>query len=275
MKILLLGYTGKVGCALKKVLADYELICMNTQNFNAENINKLKKTISEHKPDIIINTIAYLGIDKCKNNIMKSILINSTFPALLASICHELNITLIHFSTASVFNNRAGLFDEDDYPKPINVYGKTKLLGEEGIKISLDNHYIIRCPFIFGHHPKYNQLIETLLFSYKDIKVASDIYTTPTYNMDIAKQLKEIIDTKPYYGIYHLTNTGKTSLYELMNKLVDVFGFDKKVEPVSYKDFPHIDRKNLNSGLCTIKLKPMRHWKNTLEDFKDEMLTIQ
>ncbi len=265
-RILLLGYTGTIGNALYNELnPDYDIIVKNSKDFDAVNPETIKDVVEYHKPDIIINAVAYSGMDKCEKNPELTFKVNSLFPRYLARLSNENNCLLVHFSTESVFG-RGGPFTEDDTPQPMNIYGHTKNLGDYFIKKICKKYYIFRLPLVFGSSPKNNQLIARII-SNKDYtpKVANDYYTTPTYNKDIAKEIVRILNEDYDYGLYHITNTGKTSLYDLIKILRE------DIESVSHKYFSNKDITSDDTGLITIKLPPMRSWRESIKDYKKEI----
>lgn len=265
-KVLILGYTGKVGSALMNVYKN--AIGLNSKDFNALDCSSIDYIIKKIKPDIVINCVAYQGIDMCETNPKKALIINGTFPKHLSTLSKHIKFTLIHFSTECVFPNRNEPFTESDIPNPLNYYGWTKLIGECNIRMSGNyDYYIFRLPLVFGKNPKRSQIVEKMIDSHnKFLSIADDVKTTPTYSKDIAKRVKWILDNRMPNGIYHICNDGKVSLYDLINVICK----DKEIKRTTYKNFSYKGEKNYNSGLISNKLPRMRNWKEAVEEYLEE-----
>jgi len=276
-KILLLGHTGKMGIALNDTLKyDYEVIGKNSSDFNAIKFDEVKNIVKEIKPDILINTVASMGIDTCEKDPVKALTLNTLYPKLLAELSRDMGFLLIHFSTDAVFNDEKNeLYVESDTPKPLNVYGFTKYGGDCFIQAIAKKYYIFRLPVLFGKAIKNNQFVEKMLQKIKEgskvIRVTSDIVSSPTYNGDIAKEIKRIIESSLPYGLYHIVNEGKATLFEIMQEIVKNLNLDVKVEKASYKEFPYVGIKNTNTPMTSEKIRPMRPWKEALKEYTNNL----
>ncbi|MDP7244126.1 MAG: NAD(P)-dependent oxidoreductase [Flavobacteriales bacterium] len=276
-KVLLLGHMGKIGIALNEALKDsYEVIGKNTNDFDAANFDEVKNLIKEIKPDILINTVAFLGIDPCENEPIKALTLNTLYPKLLAELSKDMDFLLVHFSTDAVFNDaKNDLYVESDAPKPLNVYGFTKYGGDCFIRAIAKKYYIFRPAILFGRSKKNNQFVEKMMLKIKEgnkvIRVVDDIISSPSYSIDIANEAKRIIENSLPYGLYHLVNEGKASLFEIMQEIVENLKLDVKVEKASYNDFPYKGIKNTNTPLTSEKIKPMRSWKEAIKDYTNHL----
>jgi len=197
-------------------------------------------------------------------------------------------IRLIHISTDYVFDGRqekdggAVAYREDDKTNPINIYGKSKLAGEEEIKKILEKYFIIRTAWLCGLQG--NNFIYTILRLFKErdlVKVVEDQWGSPTYTVDLAGAILKIIeDDSVSYGIYHFTNEGMTSWYEFARtiyrkaKRLGLVEGNKKVEiqPIKTEDYPTAARRPRYSVLSKEKIRKefglkIRDWDKALEDF--------
>ena len=273
--ILLLGGSGKMGNALKDILQDsYKVIAPTSSILDVREINEVKKFIKNINPDIVINTVAFLGIDPCEMNPEKAFQLNTIFPWELAKFSNEFNFLLIHFSTDAVFtdiNTNKDAYSESDIPSPNNIYGMTKLGGDIKVKQTASRYYLIRIAVLFGLSEKSNQFVEKMLSMIQngseEISVSNDIICTPCYNKDVALEVRNIFENKYDYGLYHVVNKGKASLYELMVEILSSLNIGIKTKPVSYKTFPCIGTKNLRTQLKTERLTPMRDWKHAVKEY--------
>jgi len=280
-KILLLGYTGKMGLALNEVLKeDYTIIGKNSKDFNAENFDEVRDMIENIKPDIVINTVAFLGIDPCEKDPMKALKLNALYPKLLAELSNKIGFLLVHFSTDAVFNNEKNdLYVESDTPKPLNVYGLTKYGGDCFIQAIATKYYIFRLSVLFGKSIKNNQFIEKMLQKVEEgnnvIKIADDVVSSPSYSLDIANEIKKILRSSLPFGLYHLINDGKATLFELIFEIVKNLNLNIKVEKASFKDFPYIGIKNLNTPIKSEKIRPLRPWKEAVKDYTQKLNEVE
>ena len=280
-KVLLLGSTGKMGLALSKSLkSDYELIGKNSQNFNAFEFDKVKFLINDTKPDIIINTIAYQGIDQCEANPNDAFKLNTIFPRILADEANKNDSLLVHFSSDSVFNDeKKQLYVESNTPKPLSIYGITKYGGDCIIMSLTQKYYIIRVSILFGNSIKKNQFVEKMLIKIKQgnksLSIADDIVLSPTYSDDVAKKLKCLIQQNMPYGLYHVVNQGKASLYDLMCEIVNKLQLDVKINKASYLDFPFTGRKNIYTPVVSEKIEGLRPWKEAVTDYCSQLKFLQ
>ena len=194
-------------------------------------------------------------------------------------------IRLIHVSTDYVFDGwqeRTAVYSEDDNTNPINIYGKSKLTGEEEIKKILEEYFIIRTAWLYG--AKGNNFVYTMLRLFKErdvVKVVDDQWGSPTYTTDLAGAILKIIeDDSVSYGIYHFTNEGVARWYEFAQtiykkaKRLGLIEGNKKVEiqPIKTEDYPTAARRPRYSVLSKEKIKrkfslKIRNWDEALEDF--------
>lgn len=268
-----MGHTGKLGCALGKVLSpDYLIIAKNSRDFDAATFEQVTKLIDECCPDIIINTVAFLGIDACELEPERAQILNTLFPGFLARLSSERGITLVHFSTDAVFNDeKQDYFTENDTPSPLHLYGVTKYGGECLVRSRCEQHYIFRVPLLFGACDKRTQFVEKMLellhSGQKNIRVSSDLFSSPTYSYDVAAHVRRMLLDEAPFGTYHLANEGNVSLYELMAEIVATLNIDATVERTSFMEFPFIGRKNKFTPLLSVKTQSLRPWQEAVHDY--------
>ncbi len=271
--ILLLGHTGKLGRALCNSLSsDHLVIGKNSRDFDAANFDQVTELIDECHPDIIINTVALMGIDQCELEPEKAQRINTLLPHYLAKRAFERNVTLVHFSTDAVFNDeKQDCYTENDSPSPLHLYGVTKYGGECLVRSSCERHYIFRVPLLFGKAEKQNQFVEKMLAlldaGQKEIRVSNDLVSSPTYSCDVAEQVKQFLLNEAPFGTYHLANEGKASLHELIAELVVLLKIDATVEKASFLDFPSAGIKNTYTPLKSVKANALRPWREAVQDY--------
>ena len=277
-RVLLLGSTGKMGHALAEVFRHvHELICPSRPEFDATDFMKVTDVVHRYRPDVVINTVAHLGIEPSEDDPRTAFQLNALYPRLLAELSSTDNFLLVHFSTDAVFSDREAFYTEDDVPRPVNVYGMTKFAGDLFIEAYARNYYIARISVLFGETDNRTQFVEKMLDRVRShdrllsnppiLRVADDIVCSPCYSRDVAEAVRTLVQDEYPYGLYHLANEGKASLYELMQEIVATLGLDAVVERASYKDFPARGRKNTSTPITTKRFKPLRPWRQAVKEY--------
>jgi dTDP-4-dehydrorhamnose reductase len=283
MKILLTGSTGLLGKAIRdKLNKKYELIPLSNsgkENSIACDLRKEEKVsslVNKYMPDITIHCAAYKNVDNCAENPKLAHEINVNGTRNLAWAIAKYNLKFIYISTDYVFDGEANTpYDEYKTPNPINVYGITKLGGENYISYLLKNYYIIRTGSLFGPHGEnYVSLVVENLKNNKESYSAYDQFVSFTYTVDLANVILFILENLNIgYGIYHITNNGYCSRLELALKIAEILNENKNlIKAVS------IDRLGLKAkrpkfiALSTTKFAKaasykLKTWQEALEEF--------
>lgn len=269
-KLLLLGAYGKMGTALREALAGkFEVTPKGSADFDAGDPESVKAVVGAAKPDVLVNAAAFLGIDPCEKEPLKALRLNALYPRLLAELAAETGFTLAHFSTDAVFSDEKNdFYTEDDAPAPVNLYGLTKYGGDCFIKAACPDHYIFRLPVLFGESPKNTQFVEKMLQladgGAAELRVAGDIISSPTYSADAAAAAAGILAEGRPCGLYHLANSGKASLYDLMTAVAGELGLKTRISRASYRDFPYTGTKNTNTPMTSARGVKLRPWREAV-----------
>jgi len=284
--IWLIGNKGMLGNDVEKLLKERGLTYWDSDNeVDISDYKALEKFGKDKKIKWVINCAGYTKVDKAEEEIDEAFRINKDGARNIALFSAKRQIRLIHISTDYVFDGRqeaSFVYSEDDETNPINIYGKSKLAGEEEIEKILEEYFIIRTAWLYGL--KGNNFVYTMLRLFKErdlIKVVEDQWGSPTYTVDLAGAILKIIeDDSVSYGIYHFTNEGMTSWYEFARaiyKKAKRLGFikgNKKIviEPIKTEDYPTATRRPKYSVLSKEKIKrkfnlKIRDWDKALEDF--------
>jgi len=256
--VLILGANGMLGRDLATVFPEARLC--GHKNLDITDEAAVKAYILEMKPDLVINAAAYTNVDGCEDEPETAFTVNGDAPGYIAAACREAGVRLVHYSTDYVFDGSKKEYVESDQPNPINVYGASKLRGEQKIAENMDDYRIIRTSWLFGRHGK--NFVETIRHLSKEnetVRVVTDQVGKPTYTVDLARKTAEIAECPP--GIYHVTNDGVCSWYEFAR------AFALNVVPCSSSEFPRKARRPAYSVLANTKTSPMRPWKEALEDY--------
>ncbi len=270
MKILILGYKGMLGHELVEVFKeDNELVLWDQGQIDISKKEEVIKKVGELKPDIVINAAAYTAVDDAESNKDLAYKVNGCAVGFLAAVCKKINALFIHFSTDYVFDGEDHLgYKENHFYKPLNMYGKSKALGEKLILDIEPRYYLIRTSWLFGKHGK--NFVETMLRlagEGKDIKIVDDQFGSPTYAKDLAEKVKELIDSRKPSGIYHITNSGVCNWHDFALRIFKLADLKPNVKPVKSEEFPTPAKRPTYSMLINTKLTPMRKWEEALEDY--------
>ena len=243
---------------------------------------KTRKIITEEGIDAIIHCAAWTAVDAAEESENQAIVekINGEVPGVLARIMKERDGKMLYLSTDYVFSGEGTepwSPDEIDF-SPINFYGKTKLMGEEKIREVLEKYFIVRIAWVFGLNGK--NFIKTMLKvgkSHEEVRVVNDQIGNPTYTLDLAELLVDMICTEKY-GNYHATNEGDyISWYDFTKEIYRQAGLKTKVIPVSTEEYGLSKAKRpKNSRLDKKKLRqqgfvPLPDWKNALSRYLEEL----
>ncbi len=240
VKIALTGKNGQLAKEFIKLLSirDINFFSFDRKELDISDFEKVEKVLKEVKPDIVINCAAYNLVDKAEEDKESAYATNTRGAENLAKICSELNCKLVHYSTDYVFDgNKKSLYIEKDIPNPLNYYGRTKLEGELKIKEILENHLIFRVSWLYGEGN--NNFIRKFLDWAKDkeeLKISENEVSIPT-NAGKVAEVSLLAIEEDLKGLYHLTNSGYASRYELALKIKEYLNLKNKIIPVNSSVF--------------------------------------
>ena len=284
--IWLIGSKGMLGNDVEKLLKERGLTYWASDNeVDISDYKALEKFGKDKKIKWVINCAGYTKVDKAEEEAEEAFRINRNGAKNIALFCLKKHIRLIHISTDYVFSGKKGGFlgyTEEDEPDPINVYGKSKLAGEEEIKKILREYFILRTAWLYGLQG--DNFVYTMLRLFKEkevVKVVGDQWGSPTYAVDLAKSILNIIkDDSVSYGIYNFTNEGATNWYRFAFTIYDkakrlgLIEGNKKVviKPIKTEDYPTAAKRPRYSVLSKERIRKefnlkIRDWDKALEDF--------
>ena len=277
-RILLTGTTGQLGQELQQTLASLGKVTgVNRQSLDLVQPDKVRQAIREVKPDLIVNAAAYTAVDKAETETELAKAINGMAPTIMAEEAQRLEAVLIHVSTDYVFDGRKNTpYTEEDTPNPINAYGQSKLLGEEGVQKTCDRHIILRTAWVYGTYGKGN-FVKTMLrlgAEREELRVVVDQVGTPTWTGDLAWAIAQL-GQKASPGIYHFTNSGAISWYDFAVAIFEEaqqLDFPLKVQrvvPITTSEFPTPAPRPAYSVLSSKKISAVLgthppHWRQSL-----------
>lgn len=277
MKIAILGGTGLLGTALADYCEKKEILFFEINHSDCDVITQQQKMFSildRENPDIIINTIALVGVEPCENNPLKAYQINSLFPYELAKYSNKNHTHLVQISTAEVFDGeKLQPYLESDFPNPQNIYGGTKFLGENLVRNNCATYSIIRLPALFGKRrnkkSSYADKVYAWLDTNKKLRITDDKIDSPTYASDVAKVIFEEVIPFHKNEIIHIANSGETSLYDFVLEMGSIYGKNLNFDRAKSSDFPTIANKTLYASLSSSKIKKLRKWEEALKEYEN------
>lgn len=283
--IWLIGNKGMLGTDVELVLKEAGLdLITSDMDVDITDKTALRNFVNNRDLSWIINCSAYTAVDKAEDETELAFRINADGVKNIAEIAREKNAVFIHISTDYVFDGgKKEAYTEDDIPEPLTAYGKSKLAGEQNLIEATDKYFIIRIAWLYGKHG--NNFVHTMLrlFAERDeVKVVSDQFGTPTYTLDVAELIKQIIVKKQKeYGIYHFSGAGKTTWFEFAQKIYELakkyslIQKDVRVIPIKTADYPTKAKRPCNSLLYKEKIRKnfsmdAHLWQDSLEAFLKE-----
>ena len=286
MKVLVTGARGQIAQSLverSRSRSGIELVAVGRPALDLEEPGSVDRLISAEAPDIVINAAAYTAVDDAEGESECAFQVNSDGAGEIARAAAKSSAAVIHISTDYVFDgSSADPYDEDAAPNPINIYGKSKLAGEERVRSANPRHIIVRTAWVYSAFAK--NFVKTMMRAAESrdrLEVVSDQLGTPSSASDVAEGLLRMIEAGPRFGeTYHLAGTGRASWYEFA---VAIMAECRKrglpsadVEPIASADWPAAARRPANSALNSCKFKgdfgyAMPRWEDSLSDVIDRL----
>lgn len=257
MKYLITGANGQLAQALIALLqqqSSSDLITLKRSDLDISNSIQVGEILSQIKPDIVINTAAYNHVDHAETDEISAMQVNRDGPASLANWCSQHKRRLVHYSSDYIFDGHKGdFYDERDTPEPLNVYGQSKLAGEQAV-LQYANTLVLRLSWVYGHGDQnFFAKLATWIKSRNRIDVVYDQISIPTSTELIAAlTLKAIM--AGLTGCYHLTNSGYASRYETARAFLKAIGHDCLVLPVPSSQFAVPAKRPFFSAMSNAKL---------------------
>ena len=302
MKVYVTGVCGQLGHDVMNALArrghegigsdlaptysgaqDGSAVCsMPYERLDITDAEAVRESLLRARPDAVIHCAAWTAVDAAEEpeNRDKVRAINAGGTRHIAQACRELGCKLMYISTDYVFDGQGEAPwqpDREDFA-PLNVYGQTKLEGEQAVRELAEKFFIVRIAWVFGLSG--NNFIKTMLRlgqTHPTLRVVSDQIGTPTYTLDLARLLVDMIETEKY-GVYHATNEGGyISWYDFACEIFRQTGLPVTVQPVTTVEYGLSKAtRPFNSRLDKTKLTesgfvPLPHWRDALERYLKEM----
>lgn len=283
MKVALIGSNGQLGTDLLKVFqaAGDTVVPLTHAQLDVCSEQRVAEVLAESKPDVVVSTAAYHRVDDCETKAALAFEVNGTGAMNLARACHRSGAVLVHFSTDYVFGgyDKRTPYEETDRPAPVNVYGASKVIGEHLIAAYTDRYFVLRVCGLYGvagSSGKGGNFVETMLkkaLAGDAIRVVDDQILTPTYTVDLAESVRELLLTEKY-GLYHLSSEGECSWYEFTRHIFDSARIQAQLSPVKSSAFPSPVKRPAYSVLSKAKYRGLGlsipSWKDALPRYLQE-----
>ena len=276
INLLVTGSSGQLGQCLKQLLlsaTDISCYFAAREDLDITNSDEVQRFFSEHNFDYCINTAAYTNVEKAESEQKEAFLINAEGAYSIAKACKKHNVVLLHISTDYVFDGMAKTpYQEQDPTNPLNVYGASKLKGEQHIVDTWNKHFIIRTSWLYSQYG-HNFLNSMLEFAEqkKALTITTQQTGTPTNANDLAQVLVTIIKTRnTRYGVYHFSNQGEATWYDFATAIFKATGEIDTVNLAKTEHYATFAKRPSYSVLNCNKLKDTlgityRNWEDSLK----------
>lgn len=292
MRLLIAGWQGQVARCLVAAAtrrSDVAACAAGRPALDICELPTIERNLADVAPDVVINTAAYTAVDAAEKEPEAAMALNRDGAAMLARAAAERGVPIIHLSTDYVFDGtKVGPYDESDTPRPINVYGKSKLAGEEAVAAANPAHIIVRTAWIYSPHGR--NFVSRMLELAKErdkLHIVDDQRGSPTYAPHLAEAILELAahiagrDTEGRAGVYHLAGSGTASWCELARA---VFAASKarggptaEVAAITSADYPTPATRPMNSRLDCTRIREtfglqLPHWREGVAACVSELL---
>lgn len=273
---LVLGHKGMLGSQLYLILRELypQTIGLDIEEIDITDQNQVEKVLSHFRPKVIINCAAYTMVDDCETNQELAFRVNSEGPRNLARATAKLNSKMVHLSTDYIFDGKKrSPYLEEDQPRPLSVYGESKVRGDEGVQETLNDYLIIRTSWLYGvKGPNFVYAILNQAKEGKPLKVVNDQVGSPTYAVDLARTIIKLLELNSQ-GIVNFSNYGYCSWFEFAKAILRLKGMSQvEVQPISTDQLNLPAKRPPLSVLSLYKIRSIlgsypRPWEVALAEF--------
>ena len=279
MKVLVTGYNGQLGWDTIRLLEARGVECrgVDVDDFNLTDGQSVMNYVQSFRPTAIVHCAAYTNVDKAESEPELCAAVNGMGTMNIVRAALSVGAKVVFISTDYVFPGTGDQpFKVDDSYGPLNVYGMSKVQGEDAVRSLMTRFFILRTSWVFGKNGR--NFVRTMLrlgSEKKEIRVVNDQIGSPTYTQDLARVICDMLPTEKY-GIYHVRNEGFLSWFDFARMIMEKAELPCQVLPVSSGEYPVPARRPLNSRLDGSKLaeagfEPMPTVENALDRYLEEL----
>jgi dTDP-4-dehydrorhamnose reductase len=275
MKIALLGANGQLGQDLQRALQSHQVYSLTRNDFDVTDHPRAQSVLIDLRPEVILNTTAYHRVDDCETHADLAYGTNALAVLNLIRVANDLDAVLVHVSTDYVFDGKSSQpYTETSVPFPLSVYANSKLAGEYLVRTAAKKYIQIRTCGLYGaagSQGKGGNFVQTMLAKGRRgdaIRVVDDQEVTPTYTLDLAHQIAQLLPAEQF-GLFHMTNEGSCTWFAFARAIFELAGIDANLTPttsVAYVTPAIRPRYSVleNARLKQLGLNQMRHWRDAL-----------
>lgn len=280
MKVIVTGATGQLGTDVVNNLRSngHDVLACDRNEMDITDLAQCQQVISQYQPDAVIHCAAYTAVDAAETDIDGAYKVNAVGTRNIAVAAESIGSKLIYISTDYVFDGTSEApYQEYDNTNPQSIYGKSKRAGEVLVQSLSSRFFIVRTSWVYGQYG--NNFVKTMLRLGQEkpsLKVVHDQKGSPTYTVDLANFLIEIMKSEKY-GVYHASNSDACTWYEFTQAIFEEarqlgLNIIANPEPCSTAEFPRPAHRPANSvmehlSIRTNGFKDLRPWREGLKDF--------
>jgi dTDP-4-dehydrorhamnose reductase len=281
MKVAVIGANGQLGSDVADAFSDNgdKVLCLTHAGVEICSLESVKNCLQRYEPSIVVNTAAMHHVENCEKEPERAYAVNAVGARNLAIVTRDIGATLIHISTDYVFDgSKNAPYVEDDMPRPLNVYGNSKLAGEYYVRSLNPQHFVLRTSALYGKHPcrakagrNFVDLMLTLARTRGKVRVVDNEFVSPTPTIDLARQIVSVSGCSSY-GLYHASSEGSCSWYEFAREIFALTQVEVCLEVAAPGEFPAKAPRPSYSVLENRELKKIGRnvftsWKNGVREY--------
>jgi dTDP-4-dehydrorhamnose reductase len=285
MKVVVIGANGQLGSDVVAAFVKHgDAVCPLTHaDIELANLDSVSKCLKELQPQLVVNTAAMHHVERCEQEPEKAFAVNALGSRNLALVTRDLGAVLMHVSTDYVFDGSKGSpYEEQDAPRPLSVYGNTKLSGEYFVRSTTPRHFVLRTSALYGKNPcrakgglNFIELMLKVAKERGEVRVVDSEVVTPTATAELAQQMV-VLSRSTCYGQYHATAEGSCSWFEFAQAIFSVTNTRVNVKIAAPDEFPaKVPRPKYsvleNRALKNRELNIFRPWQRGLREYLDEL----
>jgi len=286
MKVAIFGISGQLGSDVAAALSSHQVIPVEHTRADIRDAAAVMTAVSDAKPEWVINCAAMTHVERCESEALAAFEINAGGTRNIARAAGAVGARMLHISTDYVFDGeKRSPYIEDDFPRPLNLYGSSKLAGEWAVRAEGSAHVVLRTSGLYGLNAcrgKGTNFVETMIKraqSGAPTRVVRDEVLTPTFSVDLAGQIRTIVEEKTPGGVYHATNAGACSWFEFAREIFRHAGAADAPGSVTAREWNSPVRRPAysvleNRALASLGIDRMPEWRDALSRYMSERRVI-
>jgi len=285
MKVAIFGISGQLGSDVAAALSSHDVIPVEHSRADIRDEVAVMNAVTAAKPEWVINCAAMTNVEGCEKDPLAAFAANAGGARNIAVAATAVRARLVHVSTDYVFDGeKSSPYLEGDFPRPLNIYGSSKLAGEWAVRAE-GEHIVVRTSGIYGLNAcrgKGTNFVETMLKRARSgaaTRVVSDEMLTPTFSVDLADQIRVIIENRTPVGVYHATNAGSCSWFEFAREIFRHAGAAVSPEAITAQEWNSPVRRPSysvveNHALAALGIDRMPEWRDALSRYMSERASV-